>query len=207
MLAPAPLAPPPPDQVPPPMVAPPGTSLREGRFSLGLAYNVGIPVGSVHDFTSKVSGVGFEFLDKFWLSEQLTLGIGIDWQTFTDDKPRTTYPIENGAVTATAYNSVQQAAIRAGADYYIATGGALEPFIGLNAGFAWSTFQTSAADIALYDDQESFIVGGELGALFSVPQGPMLFLTGRYSYQPSAEFLSSVTDLQAVTIQIGAMSR
>jgi hypothetical protein len=184
-----------------------GPQGREGKFSLGFTYNIGFPVGSVHDFTSQASGLGFEFLGKYWVMEQLTVGADVDWQTFVDSRPRTTTQIDHGAVTATAYNSVQLGALRAGADYYVETGTPLMPYAGLNLGFAWSTFETSAADITLYDNQESFIVGGELGAALNFgKEVPILLIGGRYSYQPSAEFLDTVTDMQTITIQLGLMS-
>jgi hypothetical protein len=34
---------------------------------------------------------------------------------------------------------------------------------------------------------------------------PILLIGGRYSYQPSAEFLDTVTDMQTITIQLGLM--
>ena len=192
--------------VPPPMEA--GPYSRVGEFNVGLLWGLGIPVGSVHDFTSNVSGLGFEIVFKYWLLPQVAIGGGVDWQTFVDSRPRTTYQIENGAVTATSYNSVQMGALRARGDYYFLEEGTALPYASLNLGFAWSTFQASAADIAIYDNQESFIVGGELGAAFDFDRkAPYLVLAARYSYQPSAEFLDSVTDLQTITIQVGILAR
>jgi len=191
----------------PPPPPPEGPRSRVGQFNVGFLWGLGIPIGKVHDFTSNVSGLGFEINFKYWLTPQLTIGGGVDWQTFVDSRPRTTYPIDNGAVTATAYNALQTGAIRARADYYFLEEGTALPYAGLNLGFGWSTFQSSAADIVLYDNQESVIVGGELGALFDFdPHAPYLVLAGRYSVQPAAEFLNT-TDIQTVTIQAGIVAR
>jgi hypothetical protein len=209
-MEPAPLAaspmteppPPPPTYEPPPPLYPPpppdGPRSRVGEFNVGFLWGLGIPIGSVHDFTSNVSGLGFEIDFKYWLHPQITVGAGVDWQTFVDSRPRTTYPIENGALTATAYNSVQNGALRVRGDYYFLEEGTVLPYGGLNLGFAWSTFQSSAADIALYDNQESFIDFDR--------SSPYLVLAARYSVQPSAEFLST-TDIQTITIQAGILAR
>jgi hypothetical protein len=213
-MAPSPLtepAPPPPTYEPPPPMYPPpdaGPRTREGEFNLGFLWGLGIPVGSVHDFTSNVSGLGFEIQFKYWVLEQIAIGGGVDWQTFVDSRPRTTYQIENGALTATAYNSVQMGALRARGDYLFLEEGVALPYASVNLDFGWSTFQSSAADIALYDNQESFVIGGELGAMFDFDRkAPYLALAARYTYEPSAEFLTAVKDLQAITIQVGIIAR
>jgi hypothetical protein len=211
-LAPTPLAPPPAEPLPPdanyqypppPPPGPPERDSNEGRFMIGMTWNVGVPIGSVHDFTSKVSGLGFELLFKYWVHPNITVGGGVDWQTYVDSRPRTTTQIENGAITATAYNSTQLGALRVGGDYYFLKEGMVLPYVGANIGIGWATFQSSAADIALYDNQESVILGAELGAAFAFSkQAPLLLVGARYSAQPSSEFLT-VTDVQTITFQLG----
>jgi len=200
-----PMPPPPAYDVPPPLE--PKSHDRTGNFGLGVTWNIGFPLGSVHDFTGKVSGVGFELFGKYWLSSRFTLGLDIDWQTYVHTRPRTTYQITNGAITATSYNALQTGAVRAGGDFFFLDEGTLLPFIGANIGYGWSTFQSDIADIQLYDNEDSVIIGGELGlAVAFSPHSPLLLLFGRYSIQPAAEFLSTVSDIQAITIQIGMMS-
>jgi hypothetical protein len=177
-------------------------------FSLGAGWHLGIPIGSVTDFTDNVSGVGFDLLFKYWVHPRVTVGGGFDWQTFTDSRPRTTYQIENGAVTATAYNSVQLGNLRAGADFYLMDRGHLLPYLGAQVGFQWSTLQTIAADVALYDNQESVVVGGELGTLIAMDErSPFLMLAANYSYAPAVEFLNAVDDVQSISIRLGVLSR
>ncbi|HEX6766651.1 MAG TPA: hypothetical protein VF103_14255, partial [Polyangiaceae bacterium] len=113
---------------------------------------------------------------------------------------------ENGALTATAYNSLQLGSIRARADYYFLDEGLVLPYGSANIGFGWSTFESSAADIVVYDNQESVVLGAEAGALFNfAPSSPYLLLAGRYSIQPSAEFLDT-SDIQTITIQLGIVA-
>jgi hypothetical protein len=173
---------------------------------VGLNWNIGIPVGSVHDFTSNVSAAGFDISVRYWLHKHLTLGAEVEWQTFRDEKPRTTYELSNGALTATAYNSVQLGSVRFDADYYFLDRGPALPFVGVNIGYGWSTFQSAAADIALYDDQDSVVLGAELGTLLAFkPRAPLISLAARYSAAPSMEFLNAVKDVQTITFQLGLL--
>jgi opacity protein-like surface antigen len=173
---------------------------------VGATWDIGIPIGGVHDFTSNVSPIGFDISLRYWFLPRLTIGAEVEWQTYRDDKPRTTYPITDGAVTATAYNSLQTGSLRATADFYLLDRGPVLPFVGANVGYGWSTFQSAAADIQLYDNQDSVVVGAELGGLFALsPRAPLLLVAGRYSAAPSMEFLKSVKDVQAITLQLGLL--
>jgi len=173
---------------------------------VGATWDFGIPIGNVHDFTSNVSGLGFDISLRYWLHPRFTIGAEVEWQTYRDDKPRTTYPITDGAVTATAYNSLQTGSLRATADFYLLDRGPVLPFIGASVGYGWSTFQSAAADIQLYDNQDSVVVGAELGGLFALaPRAPLLLVAARYSAAPSLEFLRTVTDVQAITLQVGLL--
>ena len=185
---------------------PEGTAAYVHSVMVGAAWDFGVPLGSVHDFTSNVSGVGFDISLRYWLHPRFTIGAEVEWQTYRDDKPRTTYPVTDGAVTATAYNSLQTGSLRATADFYLLDRGPVLPFVGASVGYGWSTFQTAAADIQLYDNQDSVVVGAELGALFALsPRAPLLLVAGRYSAAPSMEFLKSVQAVQAITLQVGVL--
>lgn len=214
-LAPSPLygpspygAAPGPAYVPPPQPPqrPEGTAGYVGDAMVGVAWDVGVPVGSVHDFTANVSPVGFEISLRYWLHPRFTIGGGVEWQTYRDDKPRTTYQITDGAVTATAYNSLQTGSLRVGGDFYFLDRGPVLPYLGANIGYAWSTFQSSAADLLLYDNKDSVVVGVEAGALFALaPRAPLVVLAARYNAAPALEFLNSVKDVQSVTFQLGLL--
>ncbi len=172
-----------------------------------LAWDVAFPVASVHDFTNAASALGFEFLVRYFALPQLSIGASTDFQTFIATRPRTTYPIDNGAVTATAYNSVQNSAVRASAHYYFLEDGPVLPYVGASIGIGWSTFQSAAADLAIYDNQTSVLLGGDVGALFPLANSSLSFLTAvRYSALPSADFLK-VTDVQSVSLQVGLVTR
>ena len=201
--------PPPIDAAPLPYVEPKrGTERFVGRFMLGVGWNIGLPIGSVHDFTSEVSAAGFNITFQYWLHPHFSLGGALDWQTYSDDRPRTTYTVpgdDRRALTATSDNSVQNGAASLVGRGYLLDDGPLLPFAGLHLGFGWSTFQAAAADLRFYDNPTSIVLGGELGTLIQVnPHSPLFTVSARYSTQPASEFLS-VTNLQAVTVTVGIM--
>lgn len=192
--------------LPPPPPPPEGTAAFVGRPMVALAWDIGVPVASVHDFTSNVSAAGFDIAFRYWLCPRLTLGAEVEWQTYRDERPRTTYALANGALTATAYNSLQMGSVRFGGQFYLLDRGPLLPYVGADIGYAWGTFQTAAADIALYDDEDSVVVGGELGTLIALaPRKPLILAAARYSWAPSLEFLNSVSNVQTVTFQLGLL--
>ncbi|HYQ31153.1 MAG TPA: hypothetical protein VER04_28155 [Polyangiaceae bacterium] len=174
----------------------------------GLAWDVGIPVGSVRDFTSNASAAGLELFLKYWVHPKITIGASIDWQTFAEQRPRTTYQRPNGAVTATAYNSLLMGTVRVGGDFFFLEEGPVLPYVGANVGFGWSTLQTAAADLAIYDNQSSIALGVEAGVVINTSRkGPAFLLGGRYSAEPVVSFLDSVHDVQMITFQLGVLGR
>jgi hypothetical protein len=182
------------------------SSTYQGSFMVGLGWNVGMPIGSAHNFTENVSAAGFELYFQYWATSHLTLGASMDWQTYWDSKPRSTYGIENGAITATADNSIQNGGARFLTRWYFLEQGPVLPYAGLNIGVGWSTFQSTAASLVLYDNTVSVLMGGEVGAAFSASRSaPLVTLGARYSTLPAAEFLS-VTNVQSITFQLGMLS-
>jgi len=203
--------PPPPQPIeygapPPPPEPAAGTRRFLNHAMVGFAWDLGVPVGTIHNFTSNVSGLGFDIAFHYWIHPQITLGGEVEWQTFTDQKDRTTYPINHGAITATAYNSLQTASLRAAAQYYFVDDGIVLPYVGLNIGYGWGTFQSAAADILLYDNQDSIVLGGELGTLLMLSKrAPLVKISARYSAAPAMEWLDSVSDVQTITFQLGLL--
>ena len=50
------------------------------------------------------------------------------------------------------------------------------------------------------------VLGAEVGALLALaPRKPLVLLAARYSAAPSMEFLSSVKDVQSITLQLGLL--
>jgi hypothetical protein len=168
-----------------------------------VAWAVNMPLGGARDFTSNVSPLGIELHFRGWILPQLSLGMGGDWSTYLDDRPRTVYQLPNGAVTATAYNYMQTSSVRTFLDYYFLESGPVLPYLGAHVGIAWASFQTQAADLAFSDTALSVAFGGEAGALFKPdPSWPLLMANLRYSAMPTAEF-RQVASVQTLGLFLG----
>jgi len=169
---------------------------------MGWAFNV--PLGSVRDFTAVVSPLGFEVQILAWVNNQIALGIDGDWATYVDNRPRTTYNVENGAVTATAYNYTQTSSVRFLANYFLMDDGPVLPYVGLHAGVSWATFESQEADLTLSDTEFSFSWGGQAG--IQVPLGryaPIALVNPRYVNTPAQEFLGQVSNVQSLGLLLG----
>jgi hypothetical protein len=169
---------------------------------MGWAFNV--PLGSVRDFTAVVSPLGFEVQLLAWVNNQIAVGIDGDWSTYVDNRPRTTYDVSNGAVTATAYNYTQTSSVRFLANYFFMDEGPVLPYVGLHAGVSWATFESQMADLTLQDTEFSFSWGGQAG--IQVPMGrnaPIALVNLRYVNTPAAEFLGQVSNVQSLGLLLG----
>jgi hypothetical protein len=178
-------------------------AFEAGKVGGVVLWDVDVPLGSVRDFTADPSPIGFEFQLRRWLSSELSLGASAQWNTYLDERPRSTYERENAALTATAYNDIQLAVLRGLLHYYPLQSGWALPYVGPHIGLGWTRFRTQTADLELAEDEVSLSVGAEAGAFFPMgPYGPMLAADIRYSLLPSMEF-SSVTNMQMFTLHIG----
>src|SRR6185295_10109656 len=133
---------------------------KPGRISGFMGWGFNVPLGSMRDFTAVVSPLGFEVQLHGWVTRNISLGVAGDWATYVDNRPRTTYEVSNGAVTATAYNYTQTSSARFLAHYYFVDAGPVLPYLGAHVGVTWSTFETQAADLILADSEVSVAFGG-----------------------------------------------
>jgi hypothetical protein len=174
-----------------------------GRISGFMGWGFNVPLGSMRDFTAVVSPLGFEVQLHAWVTPNISLGVAGDWATYVDNRPRTTYESNNGAVTATAYNYTQTSSARFLAHYYFIDSGPVLPYLGAHVGVTWSTFESQAADLFLSDSEVSVAFGGEGG--IEVPMGrnaPVALVNVRYSVAPAAEF-RNVSNVQSLGLMLG----
>jgi hypothetical protein len=177
---------------------------RQGDVSgfMGWAFNV--PFGSVRDFTAVVSPLGFEIQFNGWVLDNLSLGVSGEWATYVDNRARTTFSVEDSAITATAYNYMQTTAAHFLVHYFFPGGGPVRPYIGPHVGVSWSMFDLEAADLALSDSEFSINFGGETGV--EIPFGrnaPVALANLRYSFAPAAEFRNIVSNVQSFGLLLG----
>jgi len=178
----------------------------ERRSSLGgaVGWNFNVPLGSVRDFAANVSPLGLEIQLRYWATPRLSFGLSGGWDSYADERPRSSYQVDNGAITATAYNHLFSAILRFIPTLYLVEDGPVLPFIAPNIGVAWSEYRTKAADLELSDSAVSIVYGAEAGVLIPTPMdGPMFLFQVRYSALPASEFRNQTTNAQSLALLLG----
>jgi opacity protein-like surface antigen len=174
-----------------------------GQLTGFLAYNFSIPVGSVRDFTTNVSPLGLELQLREWVLPSLSIGASAEWSNFVDDRPPTTYTVQNGALTAAAFNHVSTWNVRLLVHYYFNERGQFLPYVGPHLGVGWSAFDSEVADLQFSDTEFSFAYGLDAGAVFRFGTSQFALANVRYAAQPGSEFLGFVDNVQTVSVQVG----
>jgi hypothetical protein len=176
----------------------------QGRVSGFLGWTFNVPLGSVRDFSSVMSPLGFELQVQAWVLPALSVGVSGEWSTFVDNRPRSTYELDSGAVTATAYNYMQSTSARLLVHYFFLGDAPMLPYVGPHVGVTWVAFDSEAADLVLTGSQASIVLGAEAGV--EVPFGrnaPVALLNVRYSVAPAVEFRDAVSNVQTLGLIIG----
>jgi hypothetical protein len=174
-----------------------------GQLTGFLAYNFSIPVGSVRDFTTNVSPLGLELQLREWVLPNLSIGASAEWSNFVDDRPPTTYTVENGALTAAAFNHVSTWNVRLLVHYYFKERGQFLPYVGPHLGVGWAAFDSEVADLQFSDTEFSFAYGLDAGAVFRFGTAQFALANLRYASQPGSEFLGFVDNVQTLSVQVG----
>lgn len=100
-----------------------------------LHYSIGMPMGDTKDFISKTSWRGVLFEYEKLIQPNIGVGFQFGWNTFYEDKPRGTYPLENGAITSNQYRYLNSIPLHITGKYYFTGDDSnVRPFIGLGAG-------------------------------------------------------------------------
>lgn len=177
---------------------------RRSRLGGAVGWNFNMPLGSVRDFTANLSPIGFEIQLRYWATRRLSFGLSGEWDSFVDERPRSSYQVQNGAITATAYNQLFSAILRFIPTIYLIDDGPVMPFIAPNIGVGWNEYRSRAADLELSDSKVSIAYGAEAGVLIPTPMdGPMFLFQLRYSAQPASEFRDRTTNAQSLALLAG----
>jgi hypothetical protein len=137
----------------------------QGRVSGFLGWTFNVPLGSLREFSSVMSPLGFELQLQAWVLPALSVGVSGEWSTFVDNRPRSTYTLDSGAITATAYNYMQSTSARLLVHYFFLGDAALLPYVGPHVGVTWVAFDSEAADLALTESQASIVLGADIRSL------------------------------------------
>jgi hypothetical protein len=132
-----------------------------------IVYTPAVPFGGVRDLTSKVTPFGFNVDIRYRFPSNFSLGVSGGWTLFYDKDVATTYPIDNGALTATLYKSTQFLTLSADLLWYYDQSTAIVPYLGVGAGPAWVSFRVAASDLDKQTHPHAFVVIPQAGILWA----------------------------------------
>ena len=147
---------------------------RRSRLGGAVGWNFNMPLGSMRDFVENISPVGFEIQLRYWAMRRISFGLSGERDSYADERPRSSYQVQNGALTATAYNHLFSAILRFIPTYYLLDDGPVLPFVAPNIGVAWNEYRSRAADLELSDSKVSIVYGAEDSSIISSQQWPII---------------------------------
>jgi len=157
-----------------------GTVLAQDYSS--LHYDMGIPLGSTSNAVSKMSfrGIGFDY--RQGVSDAISIGISLGWQTFYERKDKATYTDGAVSLTGVQFSYVNAVPMHINATHYFASEDApMRPYIGFGVG---TTYFERRIDMGVYTTNTKnwqFSIQPEVGLLYELSSGANLLLGAKYT--------------------------
>lgn len=134
-----------------------------------LSYEPATPLGEMRDFIPVSSLRGLAASWEYFVNDNITAGITVQWTGFYEKVDRATLMVEGGAVTATVWKEFYVLPLYATARYHFMEEGRVRPYAGLNIGTA---YVNQTAQVGTYNYEETkwcFALAPEAGA--RIPMG------------------------------------
>jgi outer membrane protein W len=175
-------------------------TFNRNKFSLG--YEVAFPGG---DYISKESWVGGRIEYSRFINDQIAVGIGASWNSFSEYFTKATYqkPDGSGAITSDHVRELYTVPITVHGRYYIKAGKTLMPYAGVGIGTQYAD-QTIYFNIySIEDNNWGFVVRPEIGVAFPFSNQTALYLSGTYNYATNKNDAFKIDNLQHFAISVG----
>ena len=170
------------------------------RNYTAFSYSVGIPVGDLADYSSKVSGRGFNFEFHGMATENLTVGVTSGVNVFYEEVGRNTYTDGTLSINGKHYRHTHSFPVMIITDYIVMPEEDFSPYLGLGIGTVYNERQTDFGIYNITKGDWQFNIKPEAGILFRIGDGVGFKMAAKY-YQ---SFNSKDLDGQSfVTFDIG----
>jgi opacity protein-like surface antigen len=137
-------------------------------FYWTLTYEPSVPVGGIRKATTNVSFAGAGLGAKFLFSRYWSLGLSGHWNQFAQRYSRTTYAIQDGAFTGSAFRQVWTGTFLADVQVYFAPDAPINPYLGVGGGATWLSNEVLVSDLTFEDNGHGVAVSPEAGLLIAV---------------------------------------
>jgi outer membrane protein W len=174
----------------------PGTNL----FFVG--YEVAIPTNS--NYLTKTSWSGARFDYQFMIQPNISVGVGVSYNSFDQYFPKQTYqrPDGTGAVTSDMVRHIYTSPITASIHYYFA-GKMIRPYVGVGLGTEYSEQDAYFNIYAVQAKNWGFVVRPEAGLIGKLARNVSGFLSVAYNYATNSEDDFKINHLSQIPITIG----
>ena len=169
-------------------------------------WQMGLPIGN--DFADDFSGWGMQVEGGYFLTDQITIGGFLNYQTNFKKLPRQTLDLAgNQALTTSQKHAIFQLPFGVSSRYIFLKDSMFEPYAGLKLGASWAQISSYYYVYKQYTDSWGFYLSPEVGvSIFPRPDMRFGFHVAMfYSYATnSSDLLSySVDGLQNFGFRVG----
>ena len=175
-------------------------STMKDKFLIG--WEVAVPS---NDLISGTSWSGGRFDYRHMIKPNLSVGVGVSWNSFSDYVSRTTYQKADGtgALTTDLVKDVYTVPITLETHYYF-KGKKLLPYVGIGLGTEYSD-QTLYFNIySIEEDNWGFVARPEVGVIFPFNSGGTgLYLNGAYNYASNKNETFGTNSLSHFAVSLG----
>ncbi|MBQ8471505.1 MAG: outer membrane beta-barrel protein [Alistipes sp.] len=171
-----------------------------------IDWQLGMPLST--DFADKFSGWGMNFEGGYFLTDAITIGGFINYQTNFEKIPRQTLTLDNGnALTTSQKHAIFQLPFGVSGRYNWLTDSVFQPYAGMKLGASWVQISSYYYVYKQYTDTWGFYLSPEVGvSIFPRPDMRFGFHAALYySYSTnSGDLLTySVSGIQSFGFRLG----
>ncbi|NCD72364.1 outer membrane beta-barrel protein [Mucilaginibacter agri] len=178
-------------------------TLSAGRDLFLVGYEVAIPTNS--DYLTKTSWAGARFDYRRMITPNVSVGIGVSYNSFEQYFPKQTYqrPDGTGAVTSDMIRQVYTSPITASVHYYFQGSSMVRPYIGVGLGTEYSEQNAYFNIYSVGDRNWGFVFRPEAGALAKFSPNLGGFVSVAYNYATNSNDTFHINHLSQFPITIG----
>lgn len=180
---------------------------RNERTALFFSWAPSLAVGPTNRWVDAPTGRALDFQFRYFFAKGFSVGGGFNWTAFVEQNPRSTYQLDNGAITATVYPRFETVAFTAITHWHPFSMGPLMPFVGFGIGPASYQYRLAVADVAFSLQNWTVAFAPELGATFDwkLPNGQSLgfHVTFRYTAMGAKLEQQGIDNAQTLSLVTG----
>ncbi len=145
-------------------------------------YSMGFSTGDFNDFISLGSFAGATFEYHHLVTDNIGVGIELGWNSWYEEKDYATYVKETESISGKQFRYCSTVPMLASANYYILPGENFIPYAGLGIGTIFSSSELDMGTWAFTADTWHFALKPEIGAIFKLPGGLGILVSGKYHF-------------------------